>query len=40
MDEVAEIMAWGFNYMQADDGGAVYLPALHTATGAAGKADD
>ena len=24
-DEVAEIMAWGFNYMQADDGGAVYL---------------
>ena len=24
-DEVAEIMTWGFNYMQADDGGAVYL---------------
>ncbi len=24
-DELAEIMAWGFEYMQADDGGSVYL---------------
>ena len=24
-DELAEIMAWGFHHMQADDGGAIYL---------------
>jgi pyruvate dehydrogenase E1 component len=24
-DELAEVMAWGFRYMQAEDGGAVYL---------------
>ena len=25
VDEVAEIMRWGFEYMQADDGGSIYL---------------
>jgi pyruvate dehydrogenase E1 component len=25
VDELVEIMRWGFNYMQADDGGSIYL---------------